>query len=183
MKKTVGLCLLAGTVLGCVYQKELAKEFSTRDFIVGKISECDQYAKMHPRFAKAFEFLKRPDLAKLPVGRYEIDGDNIWAFIVDVKEKPFGDIQTTETHRTYIDIQAPLSGPETIGFLTATDDLLAKYDFNVEKDYVLFQAKTKPVTFQPGEFAIFIPPYGAHAPGLSLDGEPTVRKLVIKIRK
>ena len=35
---------------------------------------------------------------------------------------------------------------------------------------------------KPGEFAIFFPEKGAHAPGLSSDGPRKIRKLVIKVR-
>ena len=54
--------------------------------------------------------------------------------------------------------------------------------FNVEKDCVLFKAKGEPWTLNPGEFAIFFPEKGAHAPGLSSDGPRTIRKLVVKVR-
>ena len=35
----------------------------------GKISESGEYCGLHPLFGKAFEFLKRPDIADLPPGR------------------------------------------------------------------------------------------------------------------
>ena len=127
----------------------------TEDFYVGRIADCDRIAARHPRLAQAFAFLKRPDLAALPPGRYDLDGDNLWATVQDVALKPFGDTQHAEIHHTYIDIQAPLSGPETIGLLALV----------------------------PGDFAVLMPPCGAHAPGCSLDGARTVRKLIIKIRK
>ena len=38
------------------------------------------------------------------------------------------------------------------------------------------------VTVKPGEFAIFFPPDGAHAPGHSSCGERTICKLVIKVK-
>ena len=55
--------------------------------------------------------------------------------------------------------------------------------FDVEKDYVLFKAKGEPWTLTPGEFAIFFPEEGAHAPCLSADGPRRIRKLVVKVRK
>lgn len=153
------------------------------NFYVGKISDCDQVVDRHPRFAKAFEFLKRPDLFTMPVGRYELDGDNMWAMIQDADLKPFGDVQHPEVHATYIDIQAPLTGPETIGLLPLTPDALAKITVDAKKDIGFFDAKTQPATLTPGEFAILMPPYGAHAPCRSTDGARKIRKLVIKIRK
>ena len=37
--------------------------------IIGKIADSDRYSSLHPLFGKAFEFLKRPDIAELPSGR------------------------------------------------------------------------------------------------------------------
>ena len=146
----------------------------------GKIPESDRYESLHPMFVKAFEFLRRSDLADLKCGRYEIDGTNCWATISNASLKPFADENKYEVHRAFIDIQAPITGIETIG---VTEPEPKVFDgFNVEKDYVLFKAKGEPWTLKPGEFAIFFPEKGAHAPGLSMDGPRTVRKLVIKVR-
>ena len=154
----------------------------TKVFYVGKIETCEQVAGRHPRLAQAFAFLKRADLATLPCGRYEIDGDNMWAMIQDADLKPFGDTQHPEVHGTYIDIQAPITGPETIGLFEMTPEARAQLAFDAQKDVGFFDAKTEPVTLQPGEFALLMPPLGAHAPCRSTDGARRIRKLVIKIR-
>lgn len=153
----------------------------SKAFVWGKIAECGQYAALHPRFEKAFAFLKRADLATLPVGRYEIELDNCWAMVQECELKPFGDIQRTEIHSTFIDIQSPLDGPETYGLLDTKGELLQPFD--AAKDCGLADLKTEPLTLQPGEFAIFFPGNGAHAP-CRTTGEKTLRrKLVIKVRK
>ena len=147
----------------------------------GLIAECAKYESLHPRFAKAFEFMRRADLAKLPCGRYEIDGSNCWAMVSEVSLKSFADENQYEVHRAFIDIQSPISGRETIGVVKPDPKVFE--GFNTEKDYVLFKAKGMPWMLKPGEFAIFFPGEGAHAPGLSSDGPRTIRKLVIKVRK
>ena len=151
------------------------------DHIFAFLADCGRYENLHPLFAKAFEFLRRGDLAQLPVGRHEIDGDNCWAMVQDVRLTPLADDSMVEAHREYVDIQMPLSGPETIGVLTMNADQLSR-PFDTVKDAVLFKAKTAPRTLHPGEFAVFMPPYGAHAPGHSADGDRTIRKVVIKVR-
>lgn len=149
--------------------------------IKAKIADCDRYAALNPHFAKAFAFLKRGDLASLKPGRYEIDGDNCWAMVPEVKLTPFADGVKVEAHRKYIDIQSPLTGEETIGEV-AMDEKLRALPFNEEKDFVLFDAPSRPVTLKPGEFAIYFPPDGAHAPGHCEGEARTIRKLVIKVR-
>lgn len=145
-----------------------------------KVTESTKFEGRHPLFVKAFAFLRRPDLADLQCGRYEIDGTNCWAMVQEVSLKPFADENQYEVHRAFIDIQAPISGSETIG--VAEPEPKVFDGFNVEKDYVLFKAKGEPWMLKPGEFAVFFPEKGAHAPGLSSDGPRKIRKLVIKVR-
>ena len=153
---------------------------STSPHLLGDIANADAYVDRHPCLRKAFDFLRRKDLAELPKGRYEIDGTNCWAMIQECELKPFGEVNTYEAHRAFIDIQAPISGPETMGVDFTPPEAVAR--FNVKDDYVLFKAKGEARTLQPGQFAVFFPPDGAHAPNLSLSGPRPHRKLVIKVR-
>ena len=171
----LGMCAATGCATGCGCGAKASPH------VFARIEDSSRYECMHPRFGKAFGFMRRPDLAQLPCGRYEIDGSNCWAMVMDAKLKPFGDVNTYEVHRAYIDIQAPITGSETIGFTRPSPDVFA--GFNVEKDYVLFKAKGDARTLEPGDFAVFFPEEGAHAPCLSVSGPRTVRKLVIKVRK
>ena len=148
--------------------------------VVDSVAECDRYVGLNPHFAKAFAFLKRADLAELAPGRYEIDGSNCWAFVQEPDLCPLAEAKT-EFHRAYIDIQAPLTGPETYGFCTP-DAKQRALPFDTARDVVLFNSKTTPRTLRPGEFAIFFPPDGAHAPGCSMDGRRKIRKVVVKVR-
>lgn len=168
----VTVCTVAGT------DKALKRVAPAH--VRGLISESARYENLHPRFAKAFAFMRRSDLSDLPCGRYEIDGSNCWAIISNASLKPFADANKYEVHRAFIDIQSPITGCETIG--VAEPDPTMFNGFNVEKDYVLFTAKGEPWMLKPGEFAIFFPEHGAHAPGLSSDGPRAIRKLVIKVR-
>jgi len=186
MKNLIATCLLAAAAAGCctcTETKTEPKKMDTPDFVIAKIADCDAYASRHPRLARAFEFLKRPDLAKLAVGRYEIDGSDMWAMVQEANLTPFCETQKAEVHGAYIDIQAPLTGPETIGLVALTPEARAKLAFDAAKDIAFLDAKTAPATLAPGDFCILMPPLGAHAPGCSLDGARTIRKLVIKIRK
>lgn len=150
-------------------------------FVWDKIGACELYCAMHPRFEKALAFLKRPDLATLPVGRYEIETDNCWAMVQELELTPFGEIQHPEVHRDFIDIQAPLDGPETYGLYDTKGKLFEPFD--AEKDIGFADMKTKPLTLQPGEFVIFFPGSGAHAPCKTLGPKTMRKKLVIKVRK
>ena len=180
MKLTFTAVAALSAVAGCTNIRFPANSDAGTAHFRGCIAECAKYESLHPRFAKAFAFMRRPDLPDLPCGRYEIDVTNCWAMVSEVSLKPFADENKYEVHRAFIDIQAPITGKETIG-VTEPDPKV--FDgFNVERDYVLFKAKGEPWTLKPGEFAIFFPEHGAHAPGLSSDGPRKIRKLVIKVR-
>ena len=170
-----------GLALGVALAAAIGAHAAARPaHVVAKIADAGKYVSLNPHFGKAFKFLARTDLATLAVGRYEIDGDNCWAMVQEAKLTPLKGAKV-EAHRKYIDIQAPISGSETMGLMTMDAKGFAA-PFDVEKDYVLFDAETKPVTLQPGEFAIFFPPDGAHAPCHSENGPRTIRKLVIKVK-
>lgn len=148
--------------------------------VIGKIADIDRYVSLNPLFAKAFAFLKRIDIAELPVGRHEIEGDACWANVMEADLRPDSE-RRLEMHRRYIDIQAPLTGPESMGIAVADDAALA-LPFDEEKDYVLYDGKFRSVILQPGDFAMFFPPRGAHAPcGCTGCGPNRIRKVVVKV--
>ena len=155
---------------------------AAENHIIAKITDAHRYAGGNPYMKKALAFLQRPDLMALKPAVYEIDGTNCWANICENDLKPIGEECRFEAHRTFIDIQAPLSGPETYGIVDLPEDASQIPPFDVKRDCVLFRAKGKAVTLQPGEFAIFNVPGGAHAPCHSSDGPRRIRKVILKVR-
>ena len=74
--------------------------------------EC--YIKAHPRFALAFSALKRLVMEKAEVGKYEIDGKNVFASVQEYDTKPENE-KRFELHKDYIDVQYIVSGEEIMG--------------------------------------------------------------------
>ena len=144
--------------------------------ILDTLSNASLYLAAHPRFAKAFEFLQRPDLATLPCGNYEIDGKDVYASVQEPSLRPLSSAKV-EFHRKYIDIQYVISGAETMGWSPLCAIGLPE-PFDEAKDVGF--AADKPQSLldvRPGMFAVFIPT-DAHAP---LIGEGSNRKVVVKI--
>jgi YhcH/YjgK/YiaL family protein len=78
-----------------------------------------------------------------------------------------------------LDIQIPLSGPETYGYIPLAK--LPDIEYNEAKDitkYPEVQAESY-VTCLPGEFAIFFPQDG-HAPCISK--EESIKKAIFKVK-
>ena len=145
----------------------------------GRIDDAGAVASLHPLFPAAFAFLRRKDLAALPCGSYEIaEGCRASVFGTDLK--PFGEINRYEFHRKFIDIQTPIDGEETMGVVRTPEGVDAGFD--AEKDCGFFDAEGEAWTLEPGEFAVFSPGAGAHAPALARCAGRRIRKVVVKVR-
>lgn len=134
------------------------------------------YAAGNDGFDKAFEFLSRTDLADLPAGRHEIDGDRVFA-LAAVGQGKGRDGAILEVHRKYTDIQFCVSGAEQIGWkptaLCAEDE-----GFDEQKDLGFYRDRPETwVAVPAGMFAVFFPS-DAHA---VLGGEGTISKIVVKV--
>jgi YhcH/YjgK/YiaL family protein len=145
--------------------------------ILDTVQNANRYLTLNPGFAAAFAFLARPDLAELPVGRYEIDGDKVYALVQrQGGRKP--DAGKLEAHCKYIDIQVVLGGVDTMGWRPTPSCQGIAMPYNDEKDVMLFTDQpTVWTAVGPGEFTIFFPE-DAHLPMIS-DGE--LYKVVLKV--
>ena len=65
------------------------------------------------RFRTAYEFLSRPDLAELPLGRNEIDGEDVYANVLEYDTVPAAE-KELEAHRDYYDVQFVVRGEELL---------------------------------------------------------------------
>ena len=187
MKAKLFLMLPLSVMLGgCSFFQDAGQGEATNrqvGMVRGSLAESEKYERLHPRFGKAFAFLRSHDLTKLPLGRNEIDGDDIYANVMDVTLATWDPDAKLEVHRKYFDIHVPISGYEVDGYIYDAEHAKSP-DFNEEKDYVLFQNPgMSKISLKKGEFAIFYPPCGAHAPNRT-DGAPRKhRKLVVKVRR
>ena len=131
--------------------------------ILDHLDNWKRYAGLNRRFAKAFEFLQRQDLADLPPGRHALDGDRL--YVVVVRADGMGRNKATlEAHRKYIDIQFCLRGTDEIGWKPVAHCTPDEKDFDEAKDGATFTDKPEAwVTTAAGTFGIFFPT-DAHAP-------------------
>lgn len=146
--------------------------------ILDSLKNKAQYAALHPRFQQVFDFIDNNDVASLPCGRHDIDGDNIYVVVQEWDLRELKEARL-ELHRKYIDIQMLLSGPnEVFGWSEKKDCLTPEADFDEAKD-VQFFTDTPQCFYSVGEgqFSILFPEDG-HAPML---GEGHVKKCIFKI--
>jgi YhcH/YjgK/YiaL family protein len=145
--------------------------------ILDRLSQAGRYAPLHARFAQAFAFLSRTDLRQLPLAKYEIDGDRVYAMISRSPGRVRQQAQLEE-HRKYIDVQLVLEGVDQMGWKGLADCRQAAGPYDAAKDVELFlDAADAWIDVGPGAFAIFYPD-DAHAP---LVGQGELYKVVVKV--
>ena len=84
----------------------------------------------------ALEFLAKPETAELPVGRYELDGDNIFVLIQDQTTAPVEN-KRAESHRNYIDIQYLFTGKEVQGYAPLLPSFMRQSRLSSSLHYIL----------------------------------------------
>ena len=142
-------------------------------------SNAKLYYPCHKGFQMGFAFIKRAIEENLEPGKYEIDGKNVYASVQEYTTKP--DSEKFEGHRNYIDIQYIISGREYME-CSVLANCKTMTQYNPEKDVEFFTCnglKTK-MEFEKDTFAIFFPE-DIHKPGVMLDEQMPVKKVVVKV--
>ena len=145
--------------------------------ILDTLENSGLYESIHPRFKKAFDYLKSTDLEALPIGKIELEGTNLVVNVVEITGK-IENASKIETHKKYIDIQIPIGKAETMGWRSGNKLNEVSEAYNAEKDISFFENKASNlIKVQPFEFVIFFP-YDGHQPGI---GEGTYKKIIVKV--
>ena len=145
--------------------------------IVDTLDNLKKYTGVNPLFEDVVEFLKNNDLNKLEAGKHYIKDGDLFVNITTATGKT-AEEATYETHRRMLDIQIPLSDPETYGYMPLKD--MPEAEYNEAKDVTKYPGLTggSLVTCKPGEFAIFFPQDG-HQPCI---GKGEIHKAIFKVK-
>ena len=130
---------------------------------------------------RALSYLRGTDFSKMEDGRYEIDGDRIYATVQRYETKPEKECRP-ESHRRYADVQFVAEGQEFIGWCAFTPELKIAEPYNEEKDITFYEKLVPESNFvlSEGCFAVLFPK-DIHRPCCAI-GEPSpVLKVVVKI--
>ncbi len=149
--------------------------------IVTDLHHVEHEAALTPSLKQAIGFLRRPDLASLPDGRVEVDGELVFA-LPQRYESMVADVPRFEHHCRYIDIQFIVSGVEIIGWAPA-DRMTITEEYDGEKDIAFGTVRREamtPVLLQAGQMAILYP-WDGHAPRLAAGQPSAVHKVVMKV--
>ena len=102
--------------------------------IIDTLENAGKYVSLHPRFAKAFEFIKSQNLGTIEPGKFEIDGKDIYAS-VSLKDGVKREDAKAEAHNNYIDIQVCPGGKEELGWKPRDKAITPKEEYNAESKF------------------------------------------------
>lgn len=141
---------------------------------------AEKYNYLEERFKKGYEFLRSTDLAALPVGRVDIDGDRLFASVQEYTTMA-ADTCKYEAHNRYFDIQYVVEGEEQFGYAKRAD-LEEEAPYNEADDIVFFKDSCDggSVLLKAGDFAV-VAPEDAHKPRCVAGGPCKVKKIVLKV--
>lgn len=150
--------------------------------VTGHLQDIMRYTGLGDRLARAMHYLQQTDFTTMTPGKYEVEGDNIFAIVNEFTTKPH-DACEPETHRKYIDIQFMVSGKERFGWAPLLDQqALAPY--SEENDLLLYQTENLNLNYldlSAGMFIIFYPT-DIHMPEICVHEPELVKKVVMKIK-
>jgi len=133
----------------------------------------------HENIASALRWLKSEETAQLPAGKYELQGQSLYAIVDEYMTRP-QDACRLETHRRYADVQYVVRGSELMGYAPA---ILLKPEgtYDAERDVQFHRGRADFLLLHQGLFAVMLPS-DAHMPGVAVDGHPAaVKKIVVKV--
>ncbi|MDA3845669.1 MAG: YhcH/YjgK/YiaL family protein [Vallitaleaceae bacterium] len=147
--------------------------------ITGHIKNANLYKNISASIGEAITYIQDNDLSTFEVGKYEIDGDNLFVLIQSYAPKTV-EAGNCEAHKNYIDIQYIIEGYEQMGYAPVADmTIVDPYDEAKDRLFVKWEGDL--IHFKKDMFAIFFP-QDAHMPGIKTEGCELVKKAVFKIR-
>ena len=146
--------------------------------VLDKFENYKLYVNLSENIAKAFAYIKENDLAKMELGKYVIDNDDVFALVQEYDTKEKSDCKL-EGHHKYIDIQYIINGVELMGVTSFTNQ--KPISIEEANDCTFYESETSLIRVGAGMFTIFFPD-DLHMTGIKLNQIAKVKKVVFKVR-
>ena len=185
VSRRIFLAGITGTTLGLIGAESreglLAASKATQMNITSGELKTWRTVKGIEGLEAGLEFLEKADLATLSPGKYEINGDSLFA-TVSKSPSQAPETRQFESHRKYIDIQCLIAGAELIGVAPA-DQLKVVSPYNEAKDIAFYSLpkQFENIEMHPGRFVVFVPEHG-HMPLCHFNGVHEIHKVVVKMK-
>ncbi len=146
--------------------------------IFDKIENFENYKGLG-RVYDALKFLAETDFSKVELGRYELDGDNLFYNVQEFETRV--DANLSEAHKKYIDIQYVYGGEELIGWAPITTAEKTLVRENEAGDCWIYEVETENLILKDKRFAVFYPA-DLHRPCRAVDKPAMCKKVVVKVK-
>ncbi len=138
-----------------------------------------RYDLTAPKFQTAFAFLRRKDLAELPVGWIDLDNGvrvSVQRYTSFNEDEVF-----FETHEKFFDVQYVIEGMEYCG-VCSRDGLAVRTPYSESDDITFYENPefSGSVLLRAGDF-IVLSPEDAHKPRLAAGKKMEIKKIVVKV--
>ena len=148
--------------------------------IYDELSNLETYRHVKSGIALALDYLKKTDFTDVPNGKYELDGDSVYALVQRYTTKMLAE-SVWESHRQKIDVQFVFRGEERFGYVPLSSAPAVTQPYDEKTDAALYAPGVTTVPLKAGQFAVFFP-QDIHAPCLAENDQPSeVIKVVVKV--
>ena len=103
------------------------------------LENLNQYTGLFANLDTAIDFIEHNDVAALPLGRTDIDGDNVYVTVTELAPAP-AEERSFETHSRYMDLQMDLEGAELCE--VALGDVESVQPYDEQTDCALWRGDT-----------------------------------------
>ena len=144
--------------------------------IYASLTDAPSYRGIHPRLDRVIDLLTPEFLSSLGPERAELDGEKLFVTRFDVSTTR-DESRLFEYHRRYLDVFVTVEGRERVD--VASPEAVA---LQVQQgDYWGGSAKAEQsVLLCPGRFLVLFPG-DAHRPGMAVEEEESISRIVFKI--
>ena len=147
--------------------------------IIDNIKNIQNYCQFTGIEPLITAFLKRMEKEELPDGKYELQGDRIFAIVQRYKTHEKSNSRM-ESHRKYADLQYICRGEEMI-FYDIADELEIEEEYKQETDILFYKVRPDRggILLKEGMFGYY-EPQDAHMPCITGTDKCSVTKVVFK---
>ena len=194
MGKFILILLTAACLMSVCFQTEGGDEVKKPIFfmkLADLTPDSPELAEFPDSVREGIRFLKEADLDNLPLGTTKIDGDRVFANVMEYETHVAGE-EVSESHKRYYDVQCVIRGQEMQACIPYSAGLPVKTPYNKEEDYALYAPAAMPfwadgsdfptkITVHSKELTIFAPGE-VHTSGICPETPEKIFKVVVKCR-
>ncbi|MBI1936710.1 MAG: YhcH/YjgK/YiaL family protein [Ignavibacteriales bacterium] len=147
--------------------------------IFDTLKHASIYFSFGEKVKSAFTYLMNTNFDNLEPGKYEIDGEDVFAIVQQYDTKPLSSGKW-EAHKKYLDIQYVVTGKERMGY-SNSQKMIVTEEYNEEKDIMFLKGEGNFLSVEAGSFAVFFPT-DIHMPGIAINLSTSVKKVVVKVK-